>query len=65
MINVLTLEENVSLFVDSLEKSTDENPKSTFVEDALICICKLFDTVSSGEKYYKDYCERVILIKDR
>ena len=65
MINVLTLEENVSLFVDSLEKSTDENPKSTFVEDALICICKLFDTVSNREKnIIKNYCERVILIKD-
>ena len=65
MINVLTLEENVALFVDSLETSTRENAKSTYVEDALICICKLFDTVSNRDKeIIRAYCERVILIKD-
>jgi hypothetical protein len=65
MINVLTLEENVSLFVESLESSSKENASSTYVEDALICICKLFDTVSNREKnIIRAYCERVILIKD-
>lgn len=65
MINVLTLEENVSLFVESLENSTKEDAKSTYVEDALICIYKLFDTVSNIEKnIIRTYCERVILIKD-
>ena len=65
MINTETLEENVSLFVDSLETSSKEDAKSTYVEDALICICQLFDTVSNREKtIIKTYCERVILIKE-
>ena len=65
MINNITLEENVSLFVDSLETSTEEDAKSTYVEDALICICKLFDTVSTREKdIIRTYCERVLLIQN-
>jgi hypothetical protein len=65
MINNITLEENVSLFVDSLESSTEEDAASTNVEDALICICKLFDTVSNREKnIIRTYCERVLLIRN-
>jgi len=65
MINDLTLEENVSFFVDNLETSVDEDAKSSYVEDLLICVCKLFDTVSQTDtnKIISSYCNRVILIK--
>jgi hypothetical protein len=66
MINNDTLEENISLFVESLEISSDEDATSTYVEDALICICKLFDTVSNREKaIIRTYCERVLLIRNK
>jgi hypothetical protein len=66
MINDLTLKENLSFFVDNLESSVDEDAKSTYVEDLLICICKLFYTVSQTDtnKIISIYCNRVILIKD-
>lgn len=65
MINNITLEQNVSLFVESLENSSLQDATSTYVEDALICICKLFDTVSNREKtIIRTYCERVLLIKE-
>ena len=35
-----------------------EDAKSSYVEDALICICQLFDTVSNGEKTIIKTCER-------
>jgi len=65
MINDLTLEENLSFFVDNLETSVDEDAKSTYVEDLLICVCKLFDTVSQADtnKIISTYCNRVVLIK--
>jgi len=66
MINELTLEENLSFFVDNLESSAIEDAASTYVEDLLICICKLFDTVSKTDtnKIISPYCSRVILIKN-
>ena len=66
MINDSTLEQNVSFFVENLEVSSAENAKSLYVEDLLICICKLFDTVSKNDKnkIITPYCNRVILIKD-
>ena len=65
MINDFTLEENVSFFVDNLETSVNEDAKSTYVEDLLICVCKLFDTVSQTDtnKIISTYCDRVVLIK--
>ncbi len=65
MINDLTLEENLSFFVDNLESSLDEDAQSTYVEDLLICVCKLFDTVSQTDtnKIISTYCNRVVLIK--
>jgi hypothetical protein len=66
MINDITLEENVSFFVDNLESSTNEDAKSTYVEDLLICVCKLFITVSTTDKnrVISSYCNRVILIQN-
>ena len=65
MINNTTLEKNVALFVECLETSSSEDAKSTFVEDIIICVCQLFETVSNREKVIiKSYCERVLSIKE-
>ena len=68
MINNNTLKQKISFFVENLEDSTNEDAKSPYVEDLLICICKLFDTVSTIRKndaaIIKDFCERVIIIKN-
>ena len=68
MINSNTLKQNISFFVENLEDSTSEDAKSPYVEDLLICICKLFDTVSNMRKndaaIIKDFCYRVITIKN-
>ena len=65
MINNIALEQNVSLFVESLELSSKDDAKSTYVEDILICVCKLFDTVSNIEKeVVRNYCNRVLSIQE-
>jgi hypothetical protein len=66
MINNSTLEQNISLFVEYLESSSEEDAKSQVVEDLLICICKLFDTVSNKEKnILQSYSQRVIDVKKK
>ena len=66
MINNSTLEQNISLFVEYLESSSIEDAKSQVVEDLLICICKLFDTVSNKEKnIIQSYSKRVLNVKEQ
>ena len=66
MINDTTLEQNISFFVEHLESSCLEDATSCYVEDLLICVCKLFDTVSKKDynKVISPYCYRVIIIKE-
>ena len=66
MINDNTLEENIAYFVETLEISSNEDAKSTFVEDLLICICKMFMTVYKHDKnkILKPYCNRIFAIRN-
>ena len=66
MINNLTLDKNISYFVENLETSSEEDASSSYVEDLLICICKLFDTVcdNKNSSVIITYFDRVLLIKN-
>lgn len=65
IINDTTLDDNISYFVDTLEKSSLDNAKSSNVEDLLICICKMFITVykTDTQKILNTYCNRIYEIK--
>lgn len=65
MISKDTLDQNIDFFVKNLEESSLEDAKSNYVEDLLICICKLFDTVTNTKEknVIKEYCGRVLNIK--
>ena len=66
MITKETLETNLSFFVENLEEHSKTDAKSNYVEDLLICICKLFVTVykENTDTLIKNYCSRLISIQN-
>ena len=69
MINMYTLEENLSNFVDTLEMSSKEDASTTNVEDLLICICKIIYTVynkkcKKNKEMIHKYIKRISIIKN-
>ena len=65
MINQNTLEKNVSFFVENLEIYSLKDAKSNYVEDLLICVCKLIMTIykQTQNNIIKTYCSRLITIQ--
>ena len=69
MINMSTLEENLSNFVETLEMSSKEDASTTNVEDLLICICKIIYTVynkkcKKNKEMIHKYIKRISIIKN-
>ena len=59
------IDENVQILFNNIEKKILENPKNQYIEENIICLCKLLLTINSSEyvKSLKPKLENIKMVK--
>lgn len=64
MITEKTIKSNLIYFLDNLGKSIVEEPKGTYVEDSIICLCQLILTIHSKTENIGEITSKLYVFLD-
>lgn len=64
MITETTIKSNLVYFIENLGKSIKEEPKGTYVEDVIICLCQLILTIHTKTSNIGDITSKLYVFLD-
>ena len=64
MITENTIKSNLIYFLDNLGKSIVEEPKGSYVEDSIICLCQLILTIHSKTENISEITSKLYVFLD-